>query len=44
MEKMQWEMDRVLEHIRREAAERQTSAERKHALVKFRGGPLVKQR
>ena len=43
MEKMQWEMDRVLEHVRREAADRQTNAERKHALVRVRGGPLVKQ-
>jgi MerR family transcriptional regulator/heat shock protein HspR len=44
MEKMQWEMDQVLEHVRREAAERQTDSERKHALVKMQGGPLVKQR
>lgn len=44
MEKMQWEMDQVLEHVRREAAERKTSAERKHALVRVRGGPLVRQR
>ena len=44
MEKMQWEMDRIFDHIRREALQRQATAEREHALVKVRGGPLVKQR
>ncbi len=43
MEKMQWEMDRILEHVRQEAAARQADAEKKHALVRVRSGPLVKR-
>jgi len=42
MERMQSEMDRVLEQVRRQAAERRTDLERKHALVRFAGGPLAK--
>lgn len=46
MERMQdqmAQMDQVLEYVRREAAERRAGAESKHALVKVRGGPLVKR-
>jgi MerR family transcriptional regulator/heat shock protein HspR len=42
MERMQSEMDRVLEQVRRQAAERRTDLERKHALVRFASGPLAK--
>lgn len=43
MEKMQWEMDRILEHVRQEAAARHADTEKKHALVRVRSGPLVKR-
>jgi len=43
MEKMQDEMDRVLEYVRREAAERRAGQSREHALVKVRGGPLARR-
>ncbi len=42
MERMQDEMDRVLEYVRREAAERRAGVRREHALVQVRSGPLVK--
>ena len=43
MERMQAEMDRVLEHVRREAAERRAERQRENALVRMQGGPLVKR-
>ena len=42
MDRMQHEMDRVLEYVRRQAAERRTGVRRRHALVKVESGPLVK--
>ncbi|MCP3957615.1 MAG: MerR family transcriptional regulator [bacterium] len=45
MDRMQNEMDRVLEYVRRQAAERRaggTGVRRRHALVKVESGPLVK--
>jgi MerR family transcriptional regulator/heat shock protein HspR len=44
MEKMQSEMDHVLEHVRQDFIKRQADAEKKHALVRIRGGALVKKR
>ena len=43
MERMQFEMDRALELIRQEAAQRRAGVEKEHALVKVEGGPLVRQ-
>lgn len=43
MENMQSEMDRVLDYVRKEASERRSSANREHALVKVRGGPLARR-
>ena len=43
MEQMQAELDDVLESVRREAAERRAGIEREHALVRVRGGPLVRR-
>ncbi len=43
MERMQFEMDRALELIRQEAAQRRNGAEKEHALVKVESGPLVRQ-
>jgi MerR family transcriptional regulator/heat shock protein HspR len=42
MEQMQGEVDRLLEYVRREAAERRTANDRQHALVKLHG-PLMKR-
>ena len=44
MDQMQHEMDRVLEYVRRQAAERRAGAgvRRRHALVRIESGPLVK--
>lgn len=43
MEQMQSEMDQVLDYVRKEAAERRSSANREHALVRVRGGPLARR-
>ncbi len=42
MEKMKTEMDRTLELVRREFAERRADGERRHALVKVHSHALVK--
>ena len=42
MDRMRNEMDRVLENVRRETVERRAAAEKEHALVHLRGGPLVR--
>ncbi len=43
MERMQAEMDSALELVRDELTRRRSGVRRHHALVKVRGGPLVKQ-
>ncbi len=43
MDRMQADMDRVLEQVRREAVERRSGIRRQHALVPLEGGPLVKR-
>jgi MerR family transcriptional regulator/heat shock protein HspR len=43
MEQMQGEVDRLLEYVRREAADRRQAMERQGALVKVQGGPLSKR-
>lgn len=42
LDQLQHEMDRVLEYVRREAAERRAGIKRRHALVRVRSGPLAK--
>jgi MerR family transcriptional regulator/heat shock protein HspR len=42
MDKMQIQVERLLEHVRREAQERRAGSE--HALIKLHGGPLSKVR
>ena len=44
MDKMQIQVERLIDHVRREAQERQANAEGQHALVKLHGGPLSKVR
>jgi len=44
MERMQGEVDRLLEFVRRQAEERRADPSRQHALVKLHGGPLSKVR
>jgi MerR family transcriptional regulator/heat shock protein HspR len=44
MEKMQGEVDRLLEFVKRMAEERRGDPERQHALVRLQGGPLSKVR
>ena len=44
MERMQGEVDRLLEFVKREAEERRANPERQHALVRVQGGPLSKIR
>jgi MerR family transcriptional regulator, heat shock protein HspR len=44
MEKMQGEVDRLLEFVKRMAEERRADPERQHALVRLQGGPLSKVR
>ncbi|HEX4498090.1 MAG TPA: MerR family transcriptional regulator [Thermoanaerobaculia bacterium] len=44
MEKMQGEVDRLLEFVKRMAEERRGDPERQHALVRLHGGPLSKLR
>lgn len=42
MQRMQDEMDRILEFVRNEAAERRARNDKENALVKFESGPLIK--
>jgi MerR family transcriptional regulator/heat shock protein HspR len=44
MEKMQGEVDRLLEFVRRQAEERRADPNRQHALVRLHSGPLSKVR
>ena len=44
MERMQGEVDRLLEFVRRQAEERRADPSRQHALVKLHSGPLSKVR
>ena len=44
MERMQGEVDRLLEFVRRQAEERRADPSRQHALVKMHSGPLSKVR
>jgi MerR family transcriptional regulator/heat shock protein HspR len=44
MERMQGEVDRMMEFIRRQAEERRADPSRQHALVKIHSGPLSKVR
>ena len=44
MERMQGEVDRMMEFIRRQAEERRADPSRQHALVKIHSGPLSKIR
>ncbi|HEX4965856.1 MAG TPA: MerR family transcriptional regulator [Thermoanaerobaculia bacterium] len=44
MERMQGEVDRLLEFVRRQAEERRADPSRQHALVKIHSGPLSKLR
>ena len=44
MERMQGEVDRMMEFIRRQAEERRADSSRQHALVKIHSGPLSKVR
>ena len=44
MDKMQVEIERLIDHVRREAQERRASeSDRQHALVKVQGGPLSRR-
>lgn len=44
MERMQGEVDRLIDFIKRQAEERRTDPSRQHALVKIHSGPLSKVR
>ena len=44
MDQMRHEMDRVLEFVRRRAADGRAGVRRRHALVKIESGPLVKRK
>jgi MerR family transcriptional regulator/heat shock protein HspR len=44
MERMQGEVDRLLEFVKRQAEERRADPERQHALVRLHSGPLSKVR
>jgi MerR family transcriptional regulator/heat shock protein HspR len=43
MDQMQGEVDRLLDFVRREAADRRAAMERQGALVKLQGGPLARR-
>ncbi len=43
MQRMQDEMDRILEFVRSEAADRRSRGDKEHALVKIESGPLIKR-
>lgn len=42
MDKMQREVDRLMEFVRQEMSDRRAGVDRRHALVKVHGGPLTK--
>ena len=42
LDRMRGEMDRALELVRRQAADRRAGVRRRHALVKIDSGPLVR--
>lgn len=42
MDRMQGEVDRLLEYVRKQAEERRADPSRQHALVPIRSGPLSK--
>ena len=42
LDKMRGEMDRALELVRRQAADRRAGIQQRHALVKIEAGPLVR--
>lgn len=44
MEKMQGEVDRLLEYVKRQAEEKRADPNRQHALIRLQGGPLSKVR
>ncbi|HEX9944103.1 MAG TPA: MerR family transcriptional regulator [Thermoanaerobaculia bacterium] len=44
MERMQGEVERLLDYIKRQAEERKADPDRQHALVKIHSGPLSKVR
>ena len=44
MEKMQGEVERLLDHIKQQAEERRADPNRQHALVRLHSGPLSKLR
>jgi MerR family transcriptional regulator, heat shock protein HspR len=44
MERMQGEVDRLLEFVKRQAEERRADPDRQHALVRLHSGPLSKLR
>jgi len=44
MERMQGEVERLLEHVKRQAEERRADPGRQHALVKLQSGPLSRVR
>jgi len=44
MEKMQGEVDRLIDFVKRQADERRANPERQHALVRVQSGPLSKIR
>ena len=44
MERMQGEVERLLEHVKQQAEERRADSSRQHALVKLHGGPLSRIR
>lgn len=43
MERMQVEVDRLLEFVRQEMLDRKTGIDRQHALVKVHSGPLIRR-
>lgn len=43
MQRMQDEMDRILEFVRSEAADRRARGDKEHALVKIESGALIKR-
>ena len=42
MDQLQLEIDRLMESVRRDAGDLRAGVERRHALVKFKSGPLSK--
>lgn len=42
MERMQGEVDRMIDYVRQEMLDRRAGSERQHALVRVQGGPLTR--